>query len=610
MRIKKALHINIGIAAALSVIIVVMLFAGLHRIKIAFNDLEMSNDILSILYERNALRVDYLRTDSQRAQIQWFAVNEEIGGFLDTARIRFEDSDTGKIIDSMLENQGASLQLFSGIVDIRDKARSGRVDAVLAREIENMLISQLNIRTYENVLNIKELRESVELKLFGILETTGVIVAFTIIIPALLATINILGISRTITRRIDKLRKGAAIIGAGNLDYRISGKDDDEFSELSRDFNHMAAKLENSYRDLERSRALLSEAESLSNSGAWEWDPIKGTMTFSEQWKKIHGVTKCPLTAEESLAIVHPGDRKAIEQALTDVRKGNNHFEMEHRIIRQDNGDIRVIMSKGEFVRDSSGAVVRIYGFGQDITERKYAEKERERLISELEAANRELEGFTHSVSHDIRAPIRHLSMFSHLLLKKYGTSMDDKASRYVNHIADAAANLSTLVDELLELSRIGRMALQKQKVDVSRIVDKIVAIYKDQHRERHIEWKINPLPEIMGDPAMLQLVFTNLIDNAVKYTGKRAKAMIEIGSEDKKENYLFYVKDNGAGFDMKYYDKLFNIFQRLHTPDEFPGTGLGLANVQRIIQRHAGRIWATSEIGKGAVFFISFPKP
>ena len=256
---------------------------------------------------------------------------------------------------------------------------------------------------------------------------------------------------------------------------------------------------------------------------------------------------------------------------------------------------------------DEQGNIFELRLALTDISDQRRAEKEREQLIEKLEKAVRELHGFTYSISHDLRAPIRHISSYATLLQQEVGALLGEKGRQKMKTITDAANKLGLLVDELLEFSRIGHTTMEKSRVDLNPLIRDIVRNYAEES-DRHIDWTIASLPNVPGDPAMLQLVFTNLIDNAVKYTGNRSPAMIDIGSFSEEDCCVIYVRDNGIGFDMRYYNKLFGLFQRLHTAEEFEGTGIGLANVQRIVERHGGRVWADSRIDEGATFFISLP--
>lgn len=228
---------------------------------------------------------------------------------------------------------------------------------------------------------------------------------------------------------------------------------------------------------------------------------------------------------------------------------------------------------------------------------------------SQLNAANKELEAFTYSVSHDLRAPLRHLVGFVELLNKHARKAIDDKTKHYLDVISASAIQLSTLVDDLLSFSRTGRVEMLHEQVRTDQLIAEVLEKLEPETCGRNIQWQLHPLPDLEGDPAMLRLVFMNLLSNAIKYTGRCPVAQIEIGCrDDDPEELVFFVRDNGAGFDMRYSDKLFHLFQRLHSTDEFEGNGVGLANIQRIILRHGGRVWAEGAVNQGATFYFSLP--
>lgn len=226
-----------------------------------------------------------------------------------------------------------------------------------------------------------------------------------------------------------------------------------------------------------------------------------------------------------------------------------------------------------------------------------------------LEEANHELEAFSYSVSHDLRAPLRHIGGFATMLRQHTEPVLDEKGRRFITVIQQSTARMAQLIDDLLAFSKHGRAELQHEPVDLADLIEQIKIGFQGELDDRHVEWNVAPLPTVRGDTSLLRQVFTNLLGNAVKYTRRQPIARIEIGTVTPPNGEaVVFVRDNGAGFDMQYVDKLFGVFQRLHHDTEFEGTGVGLATVRRIVQRHGGRVWAEGEPGVGAVFYVALP--
>jgi PAS domain S-box-containing protein len=270
-------------------------------------------------------------------------------------------------------------------------------------------------------------------------------------------------------------------------------------------------------------------------------------------------------------------------------------------------------------IYDAGGAQV-IQCQIRDVTDRRNVELEVLRLNAELErrvakrteqlqAANQELEAFSYSVSHDLRAPLRHIVGFVELLQKDAGPNLSEKSVRHLTTISKSAKRMGVLIDDLLAFSSVGRAGLQKVELNLNELVRDAMRDFQVEIAERRIDWRIAPLPPIWGDRALLRMVLVNLLGNAVKFTGNRAEARIEVGvAPSSARETAIFIRDNGAGFDPQYADKLFGVFQRLHSQAEFEGTGIGLANVQRIIHRHGGRVWAEGMVDAGATFYIAVP--
>jgi signal transduction histidine kinase/CHASE3 domain sensor protein len=252
-----------------------------------------------------------------------------------------------------------------------------------------------------------------------------------------------------------------------------------------------------------------------------------------------------------------------------------------------------------------------------DITARKQFEaqvlelnRQLEGKVAQISDSNRELEAFSYSVSHDLRAPLRHITGFAEKLQRHLGANADEETRHYSEIVVSSSRRMSSLIEDLLTYSRLGRHAMRFRGVDMQSMVEEVRIALTSGADERHIVWRIAPLPVVVADENMIRLVWQNLLDNAIKYTGSREEAVIEIGMREPTPlEFTFYVKDNGVGFDMAYADKLFGVFQRLHKASQFAGTGIGLASVRRIVSRHGGRTWAESAPGEGATFYFSLPR-
>ena len=235
-------------------------------------------------------------------------------------------------------------------------------------------------------------------------------------------------------------------------------------------------------------------------------------------------------------------------------------------------------------------------------------EKRVQKRTAELQKANEELEAFSYSVAHDLRSPLRSILSYSQLTLKRHEDVLNEEGKHYLRTINENTRDMGQLIDDLLAFALLNKKDLSNQKVSTTKIVDSIVKTHRKDNPKSNIQWDINELPDIRGDRTLIKQVFTNLISNAVKFTQVKPNPVVSIGSIAHNGNHAYFVKDNGVGFDMQYQEKLFGVFQRLHDKEKFEGTGVGLAIVQRIVERHHGRVWAEGEVDKGATFYFSIP--
>jgi PAS domain S-box-containing protein len=316
--------------------------------------------------------------------------------------------------------------------------------------------------------------------------------------------------------------------------------------------------------------------------------------------------------SDELLGTIFPAPIEDIRAEL--LRTGRWEGELQRT---KADGTQVAVASRWSLRLDEQQQAVAIMETSNDITERKRREEEIRALnqelarrSTELEATNKELEAFAYSVSHDLRAPLRHMVGYAELLQKKASSLLDEKSHRYMAMILESAKRMGNLIDDLLAFSRIGRAETQMTLVNLDQLIKEVLGELRQETNDRDILWRIDALPVCRGDRSMLRLVLVNLLSNAIKFTRRQPKAKIEVGCADaNKDEIVVFFRDNGAGFDMKYVKKLFGVFQRLHQTDAFEGTGIGLATVQRIIHRHGGRVWAEGAVDQGATFYFSVPK-
>jgi PAS domain S-box-containing protein len=319
----------------------------------------------------------------------------------------------------------------------------------------------------------------------------------------------------------------------------------------------------------------------------------------------------------QSIMKLLPPDRQAEEvQILDKIRRGENvrHFETVRR--RKDGTDIDVSVTVSP-IRDPAGGLTGASKVVRDITERKKAEARILELNQSLEervkertaqlvSANSELEAFSYSVSHDLRAPLRAMDGFSQAVLEDFGEQLPGEGKRYLQIIRAGAQRMGALIDDLLTFSRLSRAPIDRQRLDMTKLVKDALDELGAKTGDPKVRIEVGPMPESMGDPALMKQVWLNLLSNALKYSRKREPSVIQIGCEPRQGRDVFFVKDNGTGFDMLYANKLFGVFQRLHRADEYEGTGVGLAIVQRVIHRHGGEVWADAAVDRGATFFFT----
>lgn len=367
--------------------------------------------------------------------------------------------------------------------------------------------------------------------------------------------------------------------------------------------------------ELTRMNLLMETVQKHARIGIWEYNIEDGTIFWSEELFMLYEAPRLNnVSLNDNFRYVHPDFREVIEVAIEKAISKGKSWDVEIKSITHRNNEIWV-RSIGFALREG-GKTVSLQGLLQDITRRKKAEIEitsmnalLESHSQKLETINRELESFTYSVSHDLRAPLRSIYGYSEILKEDYAAQLDEEGKKALNIVIRNADRMGRLIDDLLEFSRMGRKGVEKSNVNIQQMVENITNELASHEKGRTLDFIIHPVEPANADAQMLRQVWVNLISNAIKYTQKIVRPVVEIGSIANEEKVTYYIKDNGIGFNMKYVGKLFEVFQRLHRADEFEGTGVGLALSKRIVQRHGGEIWAEAEENQGATFYFTLPK-
>ncbi|MCA6504026.1 MAG: PAS domain S-box protein [Pseudanabaena sp. M135S2SP2A07QC] len=343
--------------------------------------------------------------------------------------------------------------------------------------------------------------------------------------------------------------------------------------------------------------------------GIWDWDVVQNTLTWDDRMYEMYGIKSNQFTSvyEAWSNSLHPDDRSVSELALQQAIKGEKDFDPEFRVVHPD-GTIRYIQGYAMPQHNAQGEVQRMVGINFDITDRKLAESQILQTTAQLQASNQELEAFAYSVSHDLRSPLRAIDGYSNALIEDYYDKFDDEARDYFERIRRNVKCMGMLIDDLLRLSRVSRSEMQYSNVNLSALVQEQVSELQVFEPEREVEVVILPNIFVSADLTLMRVVISNLVQNAWKFTSHHATSCIEFGIMEQEDQLIYFIRDDGAGFDMAFAKMLFGVFQRLHNTNEFAGTGIGLASVQRAIHRHGGKVWAEGFVEKGATIYFTVP--
>jgi len=494
------------------------------------------------------------------------------------------------------------------------------------------------------------------------------------LVVLLIATTATTLLVRGIVSPIIELRDMTVAVADGDFSQMANAAPRNEVGDLAAAFNEMTRKLRDTTVSLDELTALIAgkeQAERLlresetrfrqitDNAGEWIWEvDDDGLYTYSSNTvKEMLGYQPDEIVGKKRYYdLFHPRDRESLKKTAVEVFASKSPFrELRNRNVHKDGREVWLSTSAVPML-GADGSLLGYRGADTDITDRIAFEQEiqsaRDKLerrveertselnrrmeeaetlnsaminlmedarranaelrdaSAELRVVNQQLGAFSRSVSHDLRAPLRHMRGFVELLRKQTGGALDRKGERYLDLISDATDRMGKLIDDLLAFSRAGRMQMRNDPVSLSQIMTEAKREALEGATARDIAWNIPALPSVMGDRAMLKLAFVNLLSNAVKYTGGELHATIDVElASASDEEIVVAVRDNGVGFDAKYADRIFDVFQRLHAKSEFEGTGIGLANVRQVVVRHGGRVWAEGKVGEGAGFFVALPR-
>ncbi|MFA9216570.1 MAG: PAS domain-containing protein [Sphingomonadaceae bacterium] len=414
----------------------------------------------------------------------------------------------------------------------------------------------------------------------------------------------------------------------------------DELAQVVAALNAMRGRLDSSFRQLQDSEFRWKAALESAGHGVWDFHIQSGTVLYSRRWMEMLGYAdgELPNHLDTYRQLAHPDDQRTAFRLLEANFNGSSKtYAMEQRMRCKD-GSWKWVVARGMVIeQDGQGRALRMIGTHTDFTERRAAELEMARLLAtaeqaqaelraasegmeqqvrdrtaQLERANRELEAFSYSVSHDLRSPLRGIAGWTQALQEDYGAQLDERGRSYLARVGSETLRMGQLIDNMLEFARLGRAPLHRRQFDLSALARTVAERIRVSHPQRAIEFDIPPGLQVRADERLLEALLGNLLDNASKFSAQRAPARIAVGQMavlrpgTETRVTAWFVRDNGAGFDMQYAAQLFGVFQRLHSAADFPGTGIGLASVQRIVQRHGGQVWADASVNGGATFFFT----
>ena len=627
MKIKTRLRLNTFISLAAILLILLSLIWSFREIIIADRNIKLVDEMRNVAFDRILLRDEYLLYQEDRAKTQWHAKSNKLRELLALADTRFDEKKDKVVLQDALKDFEATKSGFTWVMESRARQAFGANTKPGFDDAELQLIGQVYLKAYSLNDNINRLLESAH-KVDENARNRGALIVVIFILAGIIAIVtNSTVISKTLSKRISALGNGIEIIGAGDLDHRIAVEGNDELSALALANNEMAAKLKDSYTSVENlykeiaerkqtekalmeSEAKLREAQEMAQLGHWIWDVRTGDVEWSEEVYRIFHLDPIKFTPhiDSILALSpwpddHERNKELMQRAMESHEKG----DYEQRFLRPDESTGYYYSTfQGRY--DDEGNLISIVGTVVDITERKKAEERLALAMNELQRSNKELEQFAYVASHDLQEPLRMVASYTQLLAERYENQLDDKAKKFIHYAVDGAVRMQLLINDLLAFSRIETKGKPLESVDAHTVLGEAINNLKMNIEETKTVITNDELPMVRADASQLAQLFQNLIGNAIKFRSAE-HPYVHISASDKGREWLFSVRDNGIGIDPQYAGKVFVIFQRLHTKEEYPGSGIGLAICKKIVERHGGRIWFESEPGKGTTFFFTIPR-
>lgn len=627
-----------------------MLRIGIHSIRHKLVLVMTATTLAALLITGGAMVIYDLRT-YQQAWVNDLVTQADILGRASAPALAFDDPKTArenlsllkvrpKIIAAAIYNAKGGLFASYTQSDVSSSQFPSLPESDGSRIDGKELVLFKRIVDNKEILGTVYMRAQYELleRLRDYLGIVGVVMVVSLLVAVLLSfwlqsvvTQPILAIS-DLTRRVMESR---------DFTLRAQKTTEDEIGSLVDGFNGMLAEvgrraeiLEESNRALEhefaerrgaeealriserRNRTLVAAITSV----VWTADG-KGRFTEEQpSWAAYTGQKHEEYHLLGWRKAFEADDQNTLDLAWARAISAPDTFDLELRLWHEQSGRHRYVSLRAVPIVDPRGEILEWIGTVSDIDDQRRAEDELRKLnveleqrvtdrTAELEAANKELESFSYSVSHDLRAPLRAVDGFSRLLWEDHAAALDEEARRKLDIVRSEASRMGLLIDDLLAFSRLGRKEIQRVDLDMRNLAQDMFGRLHEQHQGPKAEFRLGTLPRALGDRVLLEQVWANFLSNALKFSAKREKPFIEVGAVSDEKEHIYFVRDNGAGFDPRYRAKLFGVFQRLHNANEFAGTGVGLALVQRIVNRHGGRVWADGKPDEGATFYFTLPK-